>query len=248
MMDERFTHGNSLLHKLSAKVKLVVAVFFVAVIAVSQSFTAVTAGLVLAAALFMTARLDLSPAMKRLAGANFFTIFLWITLPLTYGEQTTAVGPLQLSLDGLRLAALITLKTNTILLSLMALLSTSSVANIGHALKALHISDRLSFLLLFSYRYIFVIHQEYLRLTRAARLRCFVPGTNLHTYRTVGYLFGMTLVKSWNRSSRIHQAMLLRGFDGKLIPMDQQAMTYRDIVFLLVALTATGSLILLQLL
>ena len=46
----------------------------------------------------------------------------------------------------------------------------------------------------------------------------------------------MTLVKSWNRAERIHQAMLLRGFHGKLIPLNQPPLIGKDKIFLAVML------------
>jgi cobalt/nickel transport system permease protein len=188
-------------------------------------------------------RLELGSVTKRLLAANSFTIFLWLTLPLTYGgKEFIHIGPFTLSSEGIRLATLISLKTNCIVLSLIALLGTSRIARLGHALEGLHFPKSLCFLLLFSYRYIFVIYQEYQKLTRAASLRCFVPATNIHTYRTYGYLFGMTLVRSWNRANRVHHAMLLRGFDGRLIPLEQQMVGRGDIFFLVIALTATIAL------
>ncbi len=244
MMDERFARGNSLLHSVAPKVKVIVATLFVAVVAISNSFLVVTTALAVSCGFLLLSRLDADPVLKRLLAANSFTIFIWLTLPVTFGGQSIAtLGPLSVSQEGVHLAALITLKTNSIVLCLMALLSTSSVATLGHALEALHISKRICFLLLFSYRYVFVIYDEYQKLVRAAQLRCFVPKTSIHTYRTVGYLFGMTLVKSWNRSSRIHQAMLLRGFNGRLIPLQQHAMARRDIYFLLTSLVITAGLI-----
>ena len=73
-------------------------------------------------------------------------------------------------------------------------------------------------------------------------MRCFVPATTLHTYRTYGYMFGMTLVRSWNRATRVHQAMLLRGFDGRLIPLEQQTVGRSDIVFLVIGLSITAAI------
>jgi len=58
----------------------------------------------------------------------------------------------------------------------------------------------------------------------------------MHTYRTYSYLFGMTLVKSRNRAERVHQAMLLRGFSGKLIPLNPKKPTTADYLFLAVLL------------
>ncbi|MCK5544055.1 MAG: cobalt ECF transporter T component CbiQ, partial [Desulfobulbaceae bacterium] len=91
---------------------------------------------------------------------------------------------------------------------------------------------KLCFLILFLYRYIFVISAEYNRLARAARIRCFKPRTNLHTYKTYAHLFAMTLVKSWNRSQRVREAMLLRGFNGRFYPMRERTMTGHDRIFL----------------
>lgn len=244
MIEERFARGNSLLHHVSPKVKVTAAALFVAVVAISDSFIVVAAALVFALCLHLFSRLEAVPVLKRLFAANTFTLFLWLTLPITYEGTTIAnLGPFSVSREGIVIAALITLKTNTIVLSLIALLSTSPVASLGHALEALHVPQRLCFLLLFSYRYVFVIHQEYLKLARATRLRCFVPSTSTHTYRTVGYLFGMTLVRSWNRASRIHQAMLLRGFNGKLLPLDQPTVDAKDMFFLATSVLISGLLV-----
>lgn len=242
-MDEKFAKGNSVLHRRNPMVKIIVAVAFVVVVAVSKDFLTEILALVLAIALILVAKLSPSDIGKRLLAANSFTLFLWITLPLTYGGELIKIwGNLPLSLDGIHLAGLITLKTNTIVLSLIALLGTSRIVNLGHALERLHLPSRLCFLLLFSYRYIFVIYQEYLKLHRAAQMRCFRPSTNLHTYRTYGYLFGMTLVKSYNRATRIHQAMLLRAFDGQLIPLYRDNNSYQDLAFLILLLSLTLSL------
>jgi len=243
MMDERFAAGNSLLHRRDPKVKVIVAAAFITVVAISNSFVVVILALALALALLLLSRLDPRHVGKRLLAANTFTVFLWLTLPLTYGgTEITHFGPVTFSSDGIRLATLISLKTNCIVLSLITLLGTSRIASLGHALEGLHFSRRLCFLLLFSYRYIFVIHQEYQKLSRAAGMRCFVPATTLHTYRTYGYMFGMTLVRSWNRATRVHNAMLLRGFEGRLIPLVQQTVSRSDMVFLIIALCITSAI------
>jgi len=246
MMDERFADGDSLLHQRDPKAKIIAATFFITASATTDSSTVAAMFFAFAVILCILTKLPLYPVLKRLLAVNSFTIFLWLTLPLTYGgKEFITIGPLTLSLEGIRLAALITLKTNAVVLSVIALLGTSRIANIGHALATLHLPRRLCFILLFSYRYIFVIYQEYQRLVRAARLRCFRPATNIHTYRTFGYLFGMTLVKSWNRATRVHQAMILRGFDGNLIPLSQDRYTTADTLFIMIMLSLTLSIALL---
>lgn len=243
MMDEEFAHSTSTLHSIDPRVKVIVAFCFVLLVATTKSFSVVAIALSISIALVLLARLPLGIVCKRLLAANSFVFFLWLTLPITYGgEPLFELGPLSFAKEGIALSALITLKTNTIVLAIIALLATSTIASLGHALEGLGLPGRLCFLLLFSYRYIFVIYQEYLKLSRAAQMRCFQPATSIHTYRTVAYLFGMTLVKSYNRGTRIHQAMLLRCFNGHLIPLSHHTLAGKDMVFLLGGIGVTAAL------
>lgn len=247
MMDERFARGDSLLHKLNPGVKIFCTFLFTLVVALTSQFTVACTALLFSFLALSIARFPFIEVVKRLLLVNSFTFLLWLTLPLTYGgAHTVSWGGVTLSVDGFFLVLLITLKTNAIIMWFMAHISSSTVASLGHGLERLGVPERLCFLLLFSYRFIFVIHQEFMRLHRAAVIRNFKPGTSLHTYRTFGYLFGMTLVKSYNRSQRVHQAMLLRGFEGKLTPLTQHRIQRLDLAFLLVQSISIFSLTLLN--
>ncbi len=232
MTFEGFSQGDSLLHRTDTRVKLVCALALTLVIALCHSFATAAGGLVLGLVLLGLARLPLRQVLWRLLVVNSFIGLLWLSLPLTYPGDPLTLGPLHLSRQGLVLVSLITLKTNGIIILFISLLATSTVAELGHGLGQLRVPGKLCLLLLFSYRYIFVISQEYQRLLRAARLRCFEPGTNLHTYRTYGHLFGMTLVKSWNRAQRVTQAMMLRGFRGRFYTLEDRILYRRDLIFL----------------
>ncbi len=245
MIDEPFATGSTLFHRRDARVKIVGAAAMSLILALNTSIVAAVAGCLITGGLLVLSQPDPLALGKRIATINLFTLFLWLTLPLTYGgEEIVQFSFLTLHLDGLRMAILITLKTNGIFFCFLALLATSTTVRLGHGLERLGLPRKLCFLLLFSYRQLFVIHQEYQRLRRAARLRGFIPANSLHTYRTYSHLFGMTLVKSWNRGERIHQAMILRGFNGKLTPLDQPQLTKEDSTFLftmlLLSLILTG--------
>ncbi|CAG35486.1 cobalt ECF transporter T component CbiQ [Desulfotalea psychrophila] len=242
MMGEDFSSGNSLLHKLDARTKLIVAACFSLQVAVQKTVEPTLCLLALALVFLLFSRLSPLAVGRRLLMVNTLTLFIWLTLPLQGGE-TIKFGPLALNREGIDLALLITIKTNTALLALMSLLSTSTPADLGHGLERLHLPEKLCFILLFAYRYIFVIHNEYKTLLRAAQMRCFTPKSSLHTYRTFAYLFGMTLVKSHNRALRIHQAMVLRGFTGQLIPLKSGHINRTDTLFFcLASLAMTGIL------
>ncbi|MEA3467953.1 MAG: cobalt ECF transporter T component CbiQ, partial [Thermodesulfobacteriota bacterium] len=229
--------GSTLFHKRDPRVKLIGTAAISLVLALCTSFLVAGTGCIVTGALLILSRPDFRLLLKRMININIFTLFMWLTLPLTYGgNELLTLSFLKLSMDGIRMAALITLKTNGIFFCFLALLATSTTANLGHAMEKLGIPQKLIFLLLFSYRQLFVIHQEYHRLQRAAKLRGFTPANSLHTYRTYSHMFGMTLVKSWNRAERVHQAMILRGFNGKLIPLSQPQPGKDDYLFLIMLL------------
>ncbi len=237
MIDEPFATGSTLFHKRDPKIKIIGTTAISMVLALCTSIPVAATGCIITAILLSFSRPNFKLLSRRLIQVNIFTLFIWITLPLTYGKgETIQLSFLNIHLDGIRMAALISLKTNGILFCFLALLATSSTSSLGHGLEKLGVPRKLSFLFLFTYRQLFVIHQEYLRLQRAAKLRGFTPNNSLHTYQTYSHLFGMTLVKSWNRGERIHQAMILRGFNGRLIPLTQPQPGKADYYFLFVML------------
>ncbi len=94
---------------------------------------------------------------------------------------------------------------------------------LGHALAHLHVPRKLAHLLLFTVRYLDVLEREYRRLRAAMKVRSFRPRMNRHTYRAYGYLVGMLLVRSFDRSERVLAAMKCRGFRGRFYLLDHFA-------------------------
>ncbi|WP_417911452.1 energy-coupling factor transporter transmembrane component T family protein, partial [Candidatus Electronema sp. TJ] len=202
MTFEQFSTGSSPLHQADPRGKLISAGVLSLIFALCQQPRTALAGLLLSLLLTAAARLRWAAVFRRLVVVNGFNLLLWLLLPLTYGgAETVRFAWFDLSLNGLRLAALITVKSNAAVLLFISLLSTSTVARLGQGLQALHLQQNLCLLLLFSYRYLGLIHEEFLRLRRAAELRCFKPCTSLRTYRTYSHLLGMVIVQSWNRAA-----------------------------------------------
>jgi len=216
MLQEPFAFGNSFVHQLDPRIRLMTACVYSIVVALSRNFQVLTAAVLISFVLVMLAQLSARESIKRIIVVNSFTVLLWLVLPLTYhGPIALTLGPLTIYNAGIVIAAQITLKSNAILLALLALVTTMNFSILGYALNWLHVSDKIVHLLLMTYRYVFVIDQEYQRLIRAARIRGFQPGTNLHTYKTYAYLVGMLLVRSVVRADRVYKAMLCRGFKRK---------------------------------
>lgn len=228
---EEFALGNSFVHRLDPRVKIVAALVFSALVAVNHSIAACAVALIFPAMLLLAARVDLRLVARRLAVVNGFIAFLWCFLPFTHpGNIVYAIGPLTLSQEGLSYALLITLKSNAIVLAVMALLGTSQVLTLIHALSHMGVPDKLVHLFFFCFRYVHVIHAEYHKLVNAMKIRGFRPRTNMHTYRSYAYLVGMLLVRSFDRSRRILQAMKCRGFKGKFYILHHYEMKRVDYV------------------
>ena len=97
------------------------------------------------------------------------------------------------------------------------------------------ITSKLTQILFFAVRYFDVIHKEYIRLRHAMKLRGFRPGFNRHTFTSYGYLVGMLLVRSLDRSERIFQAMKCRGFRNHFYTLASFQLTKNDVLFILLS-------------
>lgn len=216
MLSEAFASGNSILHRLDPRVRIVFATLFSFLLAVSKSLPTMMAGLGVSMAMIWLARIPLKEMLKRLVVINGFNVVLFVLLPITFeGTPFFCIGSVDCSAHGVSLAAQITLKSNAILMAFITLVSTMTIATLGNALNRIHIPDKIVYLMLLAYRYVFVLEQEYLRLATAMKVRGFEPKTNMHTYQTYAYLFGMLLVRAAARADRVYQSMCCRGFKGK---------------------------------
>lgn len=225
------------------RAKILFAAAFSVLAALLRTFPAMYAALAVSIFAWFFSGIPLSTVLKRLLPLNAVFLFLALCLPFTApGRPVVAFGSISLTLEGFLLAAAIALKGNAIMLAMIDLLGTMEPATLGHALNHLHVPQKLSLLLLFTIRYLDVLHQEYTRLRAAMRVRAFQPGMNRHTYRTYGYLVGMLLVRSLDRSERILAAMKCRGFAGRFFLLDHFAFTKNDLPFC-AASTAILSLI-----
>jgi cobalt/nickel transport system permease protein len=232
MLEEPFATGHSQIHRLDPRLKVLFATVYSFVVALSDRFPSLFAALALSFLMIGLARLNIREVAKRVLIVNGLILFFWLVLPLTFeGVVLFYLGPFAVTREGLLISARITLKSNAILLAFLALIASTSIATLGHALNRLRIPEKIVHLLLLTYRYVFVIEQEYQRLVRATKIRGFRPKSNMHTYRTYAYLIGMLFVRASERAARVHQAMLCRGFKGKFYCLREFSFSRLDFIW-----------------
>ena len=247
MIRESFAEGNSWIHGIDPRLRVIGAAAFAVVVAVSYDFTALFIGLILSLCMVLSARLDIRAVAQRLLAPVIFLLLLWAVLPWSYeGDALAVLGPVTITRQGVTLCAQISLKTVCLMVAFMALVATMTVDTLGHSLNRLRLPDKMVHLLLITYRYLFVIEQEYQRLVRAMKIRNFHPKTNLHSYRTYAYLVGMLFVRASERARRVHSAMICRGFHGRFISLRSFPRNPLNLVFGLGIIISLALLIMLE--
>jgi len=233
------------LDRLAPAARIASAALLSVAMALLATLTVAGVALGLGALLLCCARLETKKTLRRLGAANLFVAFLWIFLPFTTpGRPAFTLGAFVVTVEGLRIAALITIKSNAMLFTFTSLVAAMDVAALGQGLQTLRAPERLCQIFLFAIRYVHVIEAEYRRLITAARIRCFCPRNDLHTYRTYAHLVGMLLVRSLERAERVYQAMLCRGFEGRFYSLAERALRPADrFAALIASVAAVGLLI-----
>jgi cobalt/nickel transport system permease protein len=230
-------HDNdSILFHIDPRIKIVTVFFFSIVVAVLNQIPVLLFAWLLGFLTVLTAKISKRNLVKRLTPVNLLVGFLWLILPLTFpGKPIFYLGTFPVTHEGILYATKITIKSNAIMLMMIALVTTTSIFTLGHAMHELRVPQKIVHLFFFTYRYIHVMHREYLRLVNSMKIRGFRAKTNVHTYRTFAYMIGMILVKSFDRAQRVHNAMLCRGFKGNLYSIKTFSIKQRDIFFLVLA-------------
>jgi cobalt/nickel transport system permease protein len=237
MISEAFVSKESLINKLDPRTRLISALVLALIIAVSAGFTTIVTAFVLSLIFISISGLNLQAVFKRVFIVNLFILLFWVILPFTFKAADTAmfrIGSFTISQEGVLLAARITLKSNAILLFFIALVAALPLGLLGHAMNRLHVPKKMVQLLLLTYRYLFVIEQEYQRLLTAAKVRCFHSKTKMHTYKTYAFLVGMLFVRASEQAERVHQAMRCRGFSGTFFSLHTFSFCRIDAVWAMV--------------
>ena len=240
MIEEKFASGQSFIHKLDPKTRVVAVLILSFATALCNNLFVAVLYFIISTVLIIMARLNIKDVIERIKPVFWFLLMIWALIPITFdGQILYQFSWLKISDTGVLLCCKITIKSITILLFFTSLVATMTIASLGNALHKLYVPDKMVFLLLMSYRYIAVIEDEYKKLLRAAKFRGFRPKTNLHSYKTFAYLAGMLFVRASLRAQRVHQAMLCRGFNQKFHSLDVYQANRFNAIFL-TGVFATG--------
>jgi cobalt/nickel transport system permease protein len=116
-------------------------------------------------------------------------------------------------------------------LAALLLLATTGMNKIAAALQKLHMPQIFIMQLLLTYRYISVLMGEASRVYYAYTLRA--PNQKGISSKVWGSLIGLLLLRTYDRASRLYQAMKLRGFENQFFGGCLGKLQKKDIMYIL---------------
>lgn len=172
------------------------------------------AGLV--AVLAVAARIPPATFVIRIAAPLAFVLLVSIgVLVLAPGEPVARLGPLAITDTGLVRFGSVLGRAAVALGAAVILVSTTPFDELVRALRTLRLPEGVTTALGLAYRFLYILNDEIERLRRAARSRNAARGAAPRRRLLMG-IAGAALQRSFDRSERIHRAMLARGFTGEM--------------------------------
>lgn len=254
-LHDQYRQAQTVVHGLDARVKVVLTVLFILTVSLTPfgAFGAYIALFALIMTVTLLAHIEPAYLLKRSVVALPFALAA-ITLPFTVPGQTLLTIPLfggiSVSDAGVIRFVSILIKSWLSLQMAIILVTVTPFPAILWALRALHIPPPLIAIVSLMYRYLFVLFDEAMRLLRARAARSGGQdgtrsgGSLLWRGQVAGRMAGSLMLRSFERSERIYNAMLARGYQGQLLGLEQGKLNGRD----LLAAGVMGALLLLILL
>jgi cobalt/nickel transport system permease protein len=200
----------------------------------------------LVACLAAMARVRPADFLRRAAPPLGFVLLVSVAvLFLAPGETVARAGPLRVTDAGLLRFGSATGRAAVALGAAVILVSTTRFTELVQALRSLRTPDVVTTSLGLGYRFLYTLTDEVERLRRAARSRNAGDGSASRRRLLVG-ITAAALHRSFDRSERVYQAMLGRGYTGQMPALEAPRRVGRPglelggLALLLVAVVATA--------
>jgi cobalt/nickel transport system permease protein len=203
--------------------------------------------IVVSAIIYTLSRLGFAYYWSRIRLPGLFLLMLALILPFGAGSTVLArIGPLALKLEGSLSVLLIVVKFLSIFALVLVLFAGTPLQKLVGALRSLGLPALLAEMLIFTNRYIYQLLADLRQTQVAAGLRGFT-GRSVKALKPLAYIVGTLLVRSYNQSERVFQAMTLRGYGEESLVLRVEQVRPLDRLILAVALLLAIGFVFLQL-
>ena len=144
------------------------------------------------------------------------------------GSRLVSIHGVPVTYEGVRYGSLIILRAIAAVTLVLTMLGTMKFDTTIKALYMLKVPGPLVQMLMFTYRYIFVLLDEFSRMWRAMSCKGFVLKANMYALSMLGNVVGMLIVKSYERADRVYKSMISKGYTGSPTNMTTFSMLTKD--------------------
>jgi cobalt/nickel transport system permease protein len=227
---DTLSYRDTFVHRLDPRAKLITTLLFIITVVSIPKYeiAALLPFLLFPILLFSLSDIPVAFILKKVLLVSSFAVFIGIFNPLI--DRQTAYSAFGFTVSGGWLSFLsIMLKFFLTITSALLLIATTSFPGVCHALQKMGMPEIFVSQLLFLYRYIFLLLEEAMKIVRARDMRSF--GKKGLGIKPAINLFGTLFLRTVERAERVYQAMLSRGFSGRLNIARTYCFTIADALF-----------------
>ncbi|MDO9575132.1 MAG: cobalt ECF transporter T component CbiQ [bacterium] len=236
---DEYSNLDTLIHRIDPRVKFITLVVFILFIIFTEPIAFGVFGLygVLIFILILLSKIPISFVLKRSLVVIPFVLMIAIFIPFFKKGQVAgsySFGTFQLSMtyEGLMILWNVLIKAYLSILCMIVLTLSTKFSNLLKAFEDLKCPRLITMTLSFTYRYIYVLADELMRMKRAKDSRA-VGGKRWFHIKALANMVGVLFIRAYERGERVYLAMCSRGFNGQIKTLQNFKLNKTDFCFLL---------------
>jgi cobalt ECF transporter T component CbiQ len=240
LASEQTAAKSGLLQSLDPRARIVAIFALVLTVTLCRRLEAVAALFLAAIVIAVASRVSVGTLMKRvwLIVFGFTGLIALPALFITPGDPVGSFGPLTITAQGARTAALLILRVETAVTLTTALVLSTPWTQILRGLRSLWVPAEVITMLAMTHRYIFLLIETANQMfeSRQSRMVGVLSGAEQRTM--AGRSAGVLLTKSMDLSGDVYLAMQSRGFNGEIRLLSDARMRTADVLAVVVVICA----------
>lgn len=212
---DRLSYRDTFVHRLDPRTKVIATMLFLVTVVSFPKYevAALVPFFLFPVVVTTVGEIPVRFILRKVLLVSPFAIMIGVFNPLLDTATIAVVYGIPISAGAVSFLSIL-LKFALTVSAALLLIATTSFPGVCRALRQLGLPSLFVSQLLFLYRYLFVLMEEAMRITRAREMRSVGSrGAGIGvTVRLIGTLF----VRTVDRAERIYRAMLSRGFQGEV--------------------------------
>ncbi len=234
---DQLSRQDTPIHRIDPRIKILLTIAFIITVTSYNRYTVVQLLPFAAFPILFAAAADLPAALllKRLLAVSPFAVAVGIFNPLFDREVLLTFGRLSISGGWVSFLSIL-IRFVLCISAALVLTATTGFYRICSSLQSLKLPSILTVQLLLLYRYIFLLADEALRLSRARSLRSF--GKRAEGMKSTGFLLTSLLLRTLGQARCIHESMTSRGLQYTLPQYEKMKISPGDFILSALILSA----------